>query len=170
MEKELEMANQRIKEEVRVQRDTIGEERDKYRALWRMNCEQLQDYDQMLANKDENVAVLERRIAALEAVPRVEVVSPHAVSRHSASLAPHPTPARVRRETKASDDVMRGASSPRVGDSRRSEPVSAGTTGSLLDTSSVVDNVGLSSRRSLCLLRNVAQNKGLLSLKPLIHV
>ena len=149
MEKELEMANQRIadlEEEVRVQRDKIGEERDKYRALWRMNCEQLQDYDQMLANKDENIAVLERRIAALEAAPRVEVVTPHAVSRHSASSiasAPHSTPACVRRETKASDDVMRGASSPHVGDSRRSEPVSAGTMGSLLDTSSVVDKVAV---------------------------
>ena len=53
----------------------------------------------MITNKDENTAALERRIAALEAVPRVEVVSPHAVSRHSTSSiasAPHSTPARVR--------------------------------------------------------------------------
>ena len=40
-------------------------------------------------------------------------------------------------------DVMIGALSPRVGDSDRYEPISAGTTESLLDKSSVVDKVAV---------------------------
>ena len=69
LERELEMANHRnteLDEEVRGLRDKLRKERDKYHTLWRMNCEQLLEYDKIIVSKEERIAALELQVAALE--------------------------------------------------------------------------------------------------------
>ena len=44
----------------------LGEEKDKYNALWRMNCDQLMEYDIAIATKEEELLSLGARLAALE--------------------------------------------------------------------------------------------------------
>ena len=63
--------NQQLEEEVRVFQERVREEREKYNALWRMNCEQLVEYDEVIGVKEEVIAA---RIVALEAGPCVDGV------------------------------------------------------------------------------------------------
>ena len=49
----------------------------KYRQLWRLNCDQLSDYDAALADKEDEIVALRKWIAELEAAPSLPVVSGH---------------------------------------------------------------------------------------------
>ena len=76
--------------------ERIVREKDKYKELWRHNCEQLAEYDAVLADKEEEIETLKRRIAALEAVSRPPgTLSSPSLSRHVARTE-HPivSPAR----------------------------------------------------------------------------
>ena len=73
LESGLEAATQRnvqLEEEVRELHEKLKEERDKYNVLWRMNCEQLTQYDSVVASKEEEIVSLGARLAALESESR----------------------------------------------------------------------------------------------------
>ena len=81
---ELEAANQQnigLMEEVKVLSVKVKEERDKNRALWRLHCEKLAEYDEQITTKEEEVAALERRIAASGAAAHEP---PHTAPGHNA--------------------------------------------------------------------------------------
>ena len=59
-----------VAEEVSRLNDKVKEEKDKYMALWRMNCEQLSEYDEAMASRDEELQALRGRVEMLEAYPR----------------------------------------------------------------------------------------------------
>ena len=52
----------------KLQRE-LRKEKDKVKSMWRVNCEQLACYDDELAAKDEEIAELKRRIAAMAPDP-----------------------------------------------------------------------------------------------------
>ena len=75
-EEELRTSGQRntdLEREVRSLTDKLGEEKDKYNTLWRMNCDQLMEYDIAIANKEEELLSLGGRLAALEGAGAREV-------------------------------------------------------------------------------------------------
>ena len=49
----------------------------KYRQLWRLNCDQLSDYDAALTDKEDEIVARKKRIAELEAASSLPVVSGH---------------------------------------------------------------------------------------------
>ena len=53
-------------EEVRNVTDKLNEEKTKYNVLWRMNCDQLREYDEALAAKEEKLFSLGAKLASLE--------------------------------------------------------------------------------------------------------
>ena len=61
--------NQELVEEVRNVTDKLNEEKTKYNVLWRMNCDQLREYDEALAAKEEELLSLGARLASLEGAP-----------------------------------------------------------------------------------------------------
>ena len=68
-EEELRTSGQRntdLEREVRNLTDKLGEEKDKYNTLWRMNCDQLTEYDIAIATKEEELLSLGARLTALE--------------------------------------------------------------------------------------------------------
>ena len=58
--------NMELEEEVRSLNDKLKGEQDKYRTLWRMNCDQLQDFDETIAVKEREILSLEAKFVALE--------------------------------------------------------------------------------------------------------
>ena len=62
------------------QQGEVQRQKERYTQLWRMNCEQLGEFDKMLGDKDEQIRTLLERIALLEAG-----------TRPPAALAPLPT-------------------------------------------------------------------------------
>ena len=54
-----------------------AKEKERYSQLWRLNCDQLSDYDAALADKEDEIVALKKRIAELEAASSLPVVSGH---------------------------------------------------------------------------------------------
>ena len=61
--------NWKLVEAVRNVTDKLNEEKSKYNVLWRMNCDQLREYDEALAAKEEGLLSLGVRLASLEGAP-----------------------------------------------------------------------------------------------------
>ena len=61
--------NSDLEKEVRGLTDRLKDEKDKYNALWRVNCDQLRDFDEATAAKEEELLSLEARLATVEGVP-----------------------------------------------------------------------------------------------------
>lgn len=57
--------NTELEEEVRNLSDRLREEKNKYSALWRLNCDQLREYDEAMAAKEEELLSLGGRLATL---------------------------------------------------------------------------------------------------------
>ena len=84
LESELEQMRQRselaaeenatLSEEVSVVRGKVRQEKDKHTALWRMNCEQLAEYDEAITSKDGETEALRGRVEMLETHPGSELV------------------------------------------------------------------------------------------------
>ena len=45
----------RLQEEVSGLEERVKREKEKYSALWRMNCERLAEHDHMISTKDEEM-------------------------------------------------------------------------------------------------------------------
>lgn len=58
--------HEQLTEEVRVLNDKVKEGREKYAALWHINCEQLSEYDEGIAPKDEENQALRARVESME--------------------------------------------------------------------------------------------------------
>ena len=54
-----------------------AKEKEKYRQLWRLNCNQLFDYDAAFVDKKDEIVALKKQIAELKAAPGLPVVSGH---------------------------------------------------------------------------------------------
>ena len=67
MKLELERMQEDHECEVSELNSKIREGKEKYTALWHMNCEQLSEYDEAIASKDEELQVLRARVEGLEA-------------------------------------------------------------------------------------------------------
>lgn len=80
VESELEEESQRardLEEEVRKLTSKLGKEREKYRALWCANCEQLAESDELIVSKDEDIQVLKDTVSSLETeLSRIAVTEP----------------------------------------------------------------------------------------------
>ena len=80
LESRLEEADRRnsdLEEEVRELKEKLRGEGEKYSVLWRMNCAQLKQYDNMIAAKEEELLSMEARTTALEgSTPRGTGASP----------------------------------------------------------------------------------------------
>ena len=80
LESRLEEADRRnsdLEEEVRELKEKLRGEGEKYSVLWRMNCAQLKQYDNMIATKEEELLSMEARMTALEgSTPRGTGASP----------------------------------------------------------------------------------------------
>ena len=72
--KRLTEENAALSEEVSELRDGMRVSKQKYRELWRLNCEQLSEYDSLVASKEEEIKALQGRMAELEA-PKTGSVS-----------------------------------------------------------------------------------------------
>ena len=57
--------NTDLEEEVRNLSGRLREEKDKYNALWRMNCDQLCEHDEVITAKEEELLSLGAQLAAL---------------------------------------------------------------------------------------------------------
>ena len=57
--------NTKLLEEVSKLQDKLRGEKSKYSSLWRMYCEQLTEYDDTLASKEEELKRLHARLVAL---------------------------------------------------------------------------------------------------------
>ena len=66
--KRLTEENTALQEEVSELRDGVRVAKQKYRELWRLNCEQLGEYDSLLAMKEEEIEDLKKRVAEFEAL------------------------------------------------------------------------------------------------------
>ena len=79
----------RLQQEVSQLRGSVRSERERYSALWRMNCERLAEFDEIIATKEEENDRLRSRIAELEAVPhpRTEHLPVATAGPHTESLA-----------------------------------------------------------------------------------
>ena len=75
--------------EVSGLRERVEDEKRKYKQLWRDSCEQLADYDAIIAGKESEITRLKARVAELEA--RGYTPEPRVLPRR---LPEHPTPAR----------------------------------------------------------------------------
>ena len=60
-----EQREMRLAEEVRQLNDRVREEKEKYTTLWCMNCAQLMGFDEAIADKDEEIKILKRRVHVL---------------------------------------------------------------------------------------------------------
>ena len=61
------------------------ESKTKYTLLWRMNCEQLSEYDRIITVKEEEIVTLKARNAFLERNQHSRQVAPH-----ETALSPYP--------------------------------------------------------------------------------
>ena len=52
----------RLQEEVSGLEERVKREKEKYSALWRMNCERLAEHDHMISTKDEEITRLKSRV------------------------------------------------------------------------------------------------------------
>ena len=66
--KRLTEENTALQEEVSELRDGVRVAKQKYRELWRLNCEQLGEYDSLVAMKEEEIEDLKKRVAEFEAL------------------------------------------------------------------------------------------------------
>ena len=58
-------------QEVSKLKDKIREGKERYSTLWRMNCSQLIEYDEAMANKEEELRALKERVAMLESAHHI---------------------------------------------------------------------------------------------------
>ena len=58
--------NAGLKIDVGQLNEKVKREKDKYKDLWRLNCEQLREYDDAIAEKEEEIERLRRQVAVLE--------------------------------------------------------------------------------------------------------
>ena len=72
--------NTKLLEEVSKLQDKLRGEKSKYSSLWRMNCEQLTEYDDTLATKEEELKRLCARLVALERGDEPRTVPVHGSS------------------------------------------------------------------------------------------
>ena len=70
--------NTELTDEVRELDKKLGDERERYQALWRMSCEQLTNYDDMVAFKEEEIRMLRARVDSLRpgALPVTDATGP----------------------------------------------------------------------------------------------
>ena len=70
--------NTELTDEVRELDKKLGDERERYQALWRMSCEQLTNYDDMVAFKEEEIRMLRARVDSLRpgALPVTDATRP----------------------------------------------------------------------------------------------
>ena len=71
LETELATMQERTQEEVSQLKEKVRSEKERCSALWWINCERLIEYDESLAERDEEIASLKARTAELEATPPV---------------------------------------------------------------------------------------------------
>ena len=69
--------NEALEGKVTTLEEFAVKEKENYRQLWRLNCNQLSDYDAALADKEDEIVTLKKRIAELEAASSLPVVSGH---------------------------------------------------------------------------------------------
>ena len=53
-------------QEVSQLKEKVKDRKEQYGALWRMNCSQLIEYDETMANKEEELQALRDRVTTLE--------------------------------------------------------------------------------------------------------
>ena len=63
---------QKLTGEVSHLEEKVIGEKERYSVLWRLNCVQLQEHDEALASKDEEIMALRARVGVLEAHGRSE--------------------------------------------------------------------------------------------------
>ena len=146
LEMELEAATQQnidLTEEVKVLSVKIREGGDKNRALWRLHCEKLAEYDEQITGKEEEIEALERRIAVSGAVAHEP---PHALPEHSAFVCSpvvaethEPEGARHRREPSVTGRSVAAARS--LPAKELSRPAGRGTSTEFAGHSSVSSHV-----------------------------
>ena len=56
------LANSELRKELAVLAESVDEGREKVKSLWRVSCQQLEDHDKALTEKDEEIAALNARI------------------------------------------------------------------------------------------------------------
>lgn len=62
-----ENSEQELTQKVSQLEGRVTEERERYKALWHLNCMQLAEYDEMITCKEEEIQTLKEKINALEA-------------------------------------------------------------------------------------------------------
>lgn len=62
-----ENSGQELTQKVSQLEGRVTEERERYKALWHLNCTQLAEYDEMIACKEEEIQTLKEKINGLEA-------------------------------------------------------------------------------------------------------
>ena len=86
MKLELERVREDHEREVSELNSKIREGKEKYTALWCMNCEQLSEYDEAIASRDEELQVLRTHVEGLEAHSTHEY-APHESNTRDGSTA-----------------------------------------------------------------------------------
>ena len=96
LESELERvqeARQRLEDQLTVEvsrvSDQVRDEKERNRTLWRLNCAQLEEYDEALAKKDEENHMLREKLGALETRMRSMVPSEHVGSVRDTTSVSH---------------------------------------------------------------------------------
>ena len=74
-----------LQEEVRSLQEQLGNERNRYKSLWKINCESAMQYDVFLSEKDNEIGNLKRRIAALSTTRTTDTTAGYPAPRTSTS-------------------------------------------------------------------------------------
>ena len=85
---ELQERNASLTDEVSKLKREIQRGKQKYRELWRLNCEQLQEWDDMLVEKDAVIERLTSRVTTLEGSGGAEPASHIVIRSHPAGFKP----------------------------------------------------------------------------------
>ena len=119
----------RLQQEVSQLEERVRGERERYSALWRMNCERLLEHDEIIATKEEENDRLRAHIAELEAMPR------HSIEHEYVPVAvveppPHDSPrtdidSRGRSRASVASDPVSGARALRMTPGRTHTPLTS---------------------------------------------